>query len=38
MLEAKELMVFYENMLAPDNVSNTAETGSVVDIFIPTVQ
>ena len=33
MLEAKELMVFYENMLALNNVSITAETGSVIGIF-----
>ena len=33
MLEAKELMVFYENMLALNNVSITAETGSVIGVF-----
>ncbi|MEW6334106.1 MAG: ATP-binding cassette domain-containing protein [Thermodesulfobacteriota bacterium] len=33
MLEAKELMVFYENMLALNNVSMTAPTGSVIGVF-----
>ena len=33
MLEAKELMVFYENMLALNNVSITAEAGSVIGVF-----
>jgi len=33
MLEGLELMVFYENMLALNNVSLTAETGSITGIF-----
>jgi len=33
MLQANELMVFYENMLALNNVSVTAEDGQIVGIF-----
>jgi len=33
MLQANELMVFYENMLALNNVSITAENGQIVGIF-----
>ena len=33
MLQANELMVFYENMLALNNVSLTAESGQIVGIF-----
>jgi branched-chain amino acid transport system ATP-binding protein len=33
MLQASELMVFYENMLALNNVSITAEGGQIVGIF-----
>ena len=33
MLQATELMVFYENMLALNNVSITAESGQIVGIF-----
>lgn len=33
MLQANELMVFYENMLALNNVSITAEDGQIVGIF-----
>ncbi|MCS7280720.1 MAG: ABC transporter ATP-binding protein [Desulfobacterota bacterium] len=33
MLEAKELMVFYENMLALNNVSLKCEEGSIVGVF-----
>ncbi len=33
MLQANELMVFYENMLALNNVSITAESGQIVGIF-----
>lgn len=33
MLEAKDLMVFYENMLALNNVSIKAEQGNIVGIF-----
>ena len=33
MLQASELMVFYENMLALNNVSLTAESGQIVGIF-----
>ena len=33
MLQASELMVFYENMLALNNVSITAESGQIVGIF-----
>jgi branched-chain amino acid transport system ATP-binding protein len=33
MLEAKELMVFYENMLALNNVSVRCEEGNIVGVF-----
>lgn len=33
MLEAKELMVFYENMIALNNVSIKCEKGSIVGVF-----
>jgi branched-chain amino acid transport system ATP-binding protein len=33
MLQASELMVFYENMLALNNVGITAESGQIVGIF-----
>lgn len=33
MLEAKELMVFYENMIALNNVSIRCEEGSIVGVF-----
>jgi len=33
MLQANELMVFYENMLALNNVNITAESGQIVGIF-----
>ena len=33
MFEAKELMVFYENMLALNNVSLTCQTGQIIGVF-----
>jgi branched-chain amino acid transport system ATP-binding protein len=33
MFEARELMVFYENMLALNNVSLTCDNGAIIGVF-----